>query len=270
MIGGNMKIYISADIEGITGATHLDETDKAKPDYTEFRQQMTAEVAAACEGALKAGAEEILVKDAHDSARNIIAAQLPPEARLNRGWSGHPYMMMDRLDSSFQAVVMIGYHSRAGSAASPLAHTMTGSNVYTKINGQFASEFTINSYTAALEGVPVVFVSGDAGLCADAAEFLPGITTVAVKEGIGRATTSIHPALAVERIRDGVYAALKQDITCCRLKLPEHFEVEIRYREQARAYAVSFFPGARLLDPSTIHFEADNYFSVLQLFTFVY
>ena len=117
-----MKVYISADIEGITGTTHWDETDKAKADYTEFRQQMTAEVAAACEGALKAGVNEIWVKDAHDSARNIIAAQLPPETRLNRGWSGHPYFMMDRLDSTFQAVVMIGYHSRAGSGASPLAH----------------------------------------------------------------------------------------------------------------------------------------------------
>jgi len=265
-----MKVYISADIEGITGTTHWDETDKAKPDYAEFRQQMTAEVAAACEGALKAGASEIWVKDAHDSARNIIAAQLPPEAKLNRGWSGHPYLMMDRLDSTFQAVVMIGYHSRAGSNANPLAHTMSGSNVYTKINGQFASEFMINSYTAALEGVPVVFLAGDAGLCADAVEFLPGISTVAVKEGVGSATTSIHPGLAVERIRDGVCAALKQDITCCRLKLPEHFVVEIRYRDQARAYAASFFPGASLQDPFTIRFEADNYFSVLQLFAFVY
>lgn len=265
-----MKIYISADIEGITGTTHWDETDKKQPDYAEFRQQMTAEVAAACEGALKAGAAEILVKDAHDSARNIIAVQLPAEARLIRGWSGHPYLMMDRLDSTFQAVVMIGYHSRAGSNASPLAHTMSGSDVYVKINDRFASEFMINSYTAALESVPVVFVSGDAGLCAEAAELLPGLTTVAVKEGIGSATTSIHPHLAVERIREGVCAALKQDIACCHLKLPEHFVVEISYKDQARAYAASFFPGASLQDPFTIRFEAASYFSVLQLFAFCF
>jgi len=265
-----MKVYISADIEGITGTTHWDETEKNKADYAEFQQQMTAEVVAACEGALKAGADELWVKDAHDSARNILAAQLPPQVKLIRGWSGHPYLMMDRLDSSFQAAVMVGYHSRAGSGASPLAHTMATNNVYTKINGQFASEFVINTYIAALEGVPVVFLSGDAGMCAEAAAFTPGITTVSVKEGIGSATTSIHPGLAVERIREGVYAALKQDIACCRLKLPEHFEVEIRYRDQGKAYAASFFPGASLLDPSTIRFTADSYFSVLQLFSFVY
>jgi D-amino peptidase len=117
--------------------------------------------------------------------------------------------------------------------------------------------------------VPVVFVSGDAGLCQEAADLLPGISTVAVKEGIGSATTNIHPRLALEKIREGVYAALKKDITCCRLELPEHFTVEIRYKEAARAYAASFFPGASLLDPFAIRFEADAFFNVLQLITFV-
>src|SRR5512142_1232397 len=106
-----MKVYISADIEGITGTTHWDETEKKHADYAEFREQMTAEVVAACEGALAAGASEIWVKDAHDSARNIIAGRLPREARLLRGWSGHPYLMMDQLDKTFQACLMIGYHS---------------------------------------------------------------------------------------------------------------------------------------------------------------
>ena len=76
----NMKIFISADIEGVTGAADWNETDKAHADYSEFREQMTAEVVAACEGAIKAGAQEVWVRDAHDSARNIIAAKLPPEA----------------------------------------------------------------------------------------------------------------------------------------------------------------------------------------------
>jgi D-aminopeptidase len=81
-----MKAYISADIEGITGTTHWDEATKSKPDFREFQEQMTAKVAAAYEGALRAGATEILVKDAHASARNILAAKLPREARLVRGW----------------------------------------------------------------------------------------------------------------------------------------------------------------------------------------
>ncbi len=265
-----MKVYLSADIEGITGTTHWDETEKKHADYAEFREQMTAEVVAACEGALAAGASEIWVKDAHDSARNIIAARLPREARLLRGWSGHPYLMMDQLDKSFQACLMIGYHSRAGSAANPLAHTMSGYDAYVKINERFASEFLINAYTAALEGVPVVFLAGDAGLCAEAAEIVPGISSVAVKDGLGGATNNIHPLTAVEKIRSGVEQALRRDCATCTLELPKRFAVEIRYNDDTRAYAKSFFPGASLKDPFTIQFKATDYFEVLRLFLYVF
>jgi D-amino peptidase len=265
-----MKVYLSADIEGITGTTHWDETEKDKADYAEFREQMTAEVAAACEGALAAGATEIWVKDAHDSARNIIAAKLPPEARLLRGWSGHPYLMMDGLDSSFQAAMMVGYHSRAGSNANPLAHTMSGSDLYVKINDRFAAEFLMNAYTAALENVPVVFISGDAGICEDATSFIPGITGVAVKQGQGNSTNNLHPQVAIDKIRAGAQQALKGDLARCRVQLPEHFTVEISYKNLAKAYGYSFFPGACLKDANTILYEANNYFDVLRLFAFVF
>ena len=80
-----MKIYITADIEGVTGVTHWDETDKTKPDYNEFREQMTAEVVAACEGAMNAGVSEIWIKDAHASGRNLVMEKLPEIVRLVRG-----------------------------------------------------------------------------------------------------------------------------------------------------------------------------------------
>ncbi len=265
-----MKVYLSADIEGITGTTHWDETEKKEADYSEFREQMTAEVVAACEGALEAGASEIWVKDAHDSARNIIAAKLPAEARLVRGWSGHPYMMMDCLDSSFQAALMVGYHSRAGSNANPLSHTMSGSDLYVKINDRYTAEFLINTYTAALENVPVVFVSGDAGLCEDASALVPDITGVAVKQGYGNATINLQPQLAVQKIREGARKALSCDVSTCRVQLPRHFTVEISYKSWAKAYSSSFFPGACLKDANTILYESDNYFDVLRLFQFVF
>ena len=264
-----MKIYLSADIEGITGTTHWDETEKKHPDYAEFQQQMTAEVSAACESSIQAGAAEIWVKDAHDSARNILAAQLPPQTRLLRGWSGHPYQMMEGLDSSFQAALMVGYHARAGSNASPLAHTMTGSDVYVKINDRYASEFLVNAYTAALANVPVVFVSGDAGLCEEAAGLIPAMVTVAVKQGSGEATNNLHPKVAIEKIRAGVAQALAGDLARCRIALPESFSVEICYKSHTKAYANSFFPGAFLKDPFTIGFESRDYFEVLRLIGFV-
>lgn len=263
-----MKVYISADIEGVTGATHWDETDQKNAFYGELREQMTAEVAAACEGALQAGGSEIWVKDAHDSARNIIAAKLPREVRLVREWSEHPFGMMQELDETFHAALMIGYHSRAGSNGSPLAHTMTGNMIHIAINGQYASEFVVSAYTAGLVGVPVVFLSGDAALCQEAQGFLPGLSTVAVQHGVGNSTASIHPHLAVERIRSGVEAALRGDLSKCRVPGPDRFSVELRYRKHADAYRASFYPGVRAIDSHTVGFEAEDYFEVLRFLLF--
>jgi D-amino peptidase len=263
-----MKIYITADIEGVTGAAHWDETNKSHADYAEFGEQMTAEVAAACEGALNAGAAEVWVKDAHWTGRNIIPAKLPREVRLIREWSGHPFSMVQELDETFAAALAIGYHSRAGSNGSPLAHTMTGNVTYVKINGQYASEFTIAAYTAGLVRVPMVFLSGDAGICEEAQALIPSLSTVAVKHGVGNSTVNIHPHLAVEQIRAGVEAALKADVSKCHVPLPGHFAVEVYYRNHHDAYHVSFFPGARLVGPHTVGFEADDYFEVLRFFSF--
>ena len=264
-----MKVFLSADIEGVTGATHWDETEKSKADYDEFREQMTAEVAAACEGAIEAGASEVWVKDAHDLARNLIAARLPQAVRLVRGWSGHPYLMMDTLDETFTAAMMLGYHSGAGSSANPLSHTMTGSTVSVKINDTYASEFLINAYTCGLVKVPVVFVTGDAGLCDQARALIPAIGSVAVKQGLGNATINIHPELAVDEIRRGAYLAVKEGSSLCQVPLPGKFQVEVQYKNHTKAYGNSFFPGARLKDATTIQFESEDYFAVLNFFGFV-
>ena len=264
-----MKVYISADIEGVTGVTHWDEADRLKSDYNEFREQMTAEVSAACEGALLAGATEIWVKDAHASARNLIAARLPRQTHLIRGWSGHPFSMVQELDGSFHAMLMVGYHSRAGSGANPLAHTISGNIAGIKINGGYASELLINAYTAAYVNVPLVFVSGDEGLCEDATLLIPRIATVAVKRGVGDASINIHPHLSVDQIIEQVQTALQNDVSTCHLPLPEQFAVQITYKDHAMACRASFFPGAVLEQPHIVGFESDDYFEVLRLFAFV-
>jgi D-amino peptidase len=263
-----MKIYISADIEGVTGVTHWDETDLAKSEYTQFREQMTAEVVAACEGALEAGASEIWVKDAHDHARNIIAARLPQAAKLIRGWSGHPFIMVQELNDSFQAACFIGYHSRGGAGSSPLAHTMTTNIARMSINERPASEFLIHTYAAASVKVPVVFVSGDQGLCNEIAGFNPHIGSVAVKEGVGNSTVSIHPELATTRIRAGVTKALQGDLSLCQVSLPAHFSVEIQYRRAYEAYHFGFYPGAAQKDDVTVRFENDSYYEVMRFLLF--
>lgn len=264
-----MKVYVSVDIEGVTGTAHWDEASKRSSDYTEFRDQMTAEAAAACEGALSAGATEIRVKDAHDSGRNIVASRLPKEAKLIRGWSGHPFMMVQDLNASCDALLMVGYHSRAGSCGNLLAHTISGSAAHIRINDLYASELLIYAYAAAMVSVPLVFVSGDAALCADAESLNPNIITVAVKEGKGGSAISIHPEVAVAEIRDSAESALQGDLSERAIELPERYTVEIAYKDHTKAYRSSFYPGAALAEPCLVRFETDDYFEVLRLLQFV-
>jgi D-amino peptidase len=264
-----LKLFISADIEGVTGIVNWDETTLGNPQNKYFCEQMTREVGAACEAALEAGADEVLVKDAHGSARSINPAALPEKVRIVRGWAKNPYIMMAGLDESFDGVFLMGYHSSAGMNGNPLAHTMDTNNVYVKINGEFASELMINTYAAALFDVPVVFVSGDRMLCEHAKTLNENISTAAVSEGIGNASISVHPDLSLKMIKSKVQEVLKKDLSLCKVKLPESFNIEIRYKEHFDAYKNSFYPGARQIDTHTVVFETKDYFEVLRFILFV-
>jgi D-amino peptidase len=264
-----MKIYISADIEGIAGISNWDEARKAHPAYPEFRAEMTEEVVAACDGALSAGATELLIKDAHDTGRNIIASRLPDRAKLIRGWSGHPLAMVQELDKSFAALALVGYHSKAGTQDNPLAHTLTLQIASLRLNGELCSEFRLHSYAAALFGVPVVFLSGDKGICAEAAKLIPALKPVAVSEGRGASTISIQPALAQRLIREGMSAALQGDLSRYRVKLPEHFVLEITFNNPVDAYRKAWYPGATQSDPQTVRFESDDYFEIMRAIRFI-
>jgi D-amino peptidase len=264
-----MKVYISADIEGIAGISHWDEARKEHATYQEFRGEMTDEVVAACEGAIEAGAKEILIKDAHGTGRNIIASRLPGSARLIRGWSGHPLAMVQELDASFAALVYVGYHSKAGTQDNPLAHTLTLQIAGLRLNGELCSEFRLHSYAAALYGVPVVFISGDKGICAEASQLIPAIRSAAVSEGRGASTISIAPAVAQRLIREGVGESLKSDLARCRVELPKHFVLEISFTNPIDAYRKAWYPGASQSGPQTVRFESDDYFEVLRAIRFI-
>ncbi len=263
------RIFLSADIEGTAGIVHWDETEIGKPLYERFARQMTREAAAACEGAVAAGAKEILVKDAHDSARNLDPEQLPPCARIFRGWGRDPYSMMGGLDRDFDGVIFTGYHSAADTDENPLAHTMNLGVDRLTINGEVASELLINSLTAAYMGVPVFFLSGDAGLCAWMNQRCPGTVTLATNQGVGNGAVCLHPDAAVAGIRAGVEEGLKRPRADCLFPLPRDFAVEVRYRQHFMAHRAGFYPGAKQTGPRTVVFRNNDYFQVLTFFAFV-
>lgn len=264
-----MKIFISADIEGVNNILTWDETDLKCPEYSYFRKQMTDEVTSACEGAKAAGATEILIKDAHDSARNLILKELPEYVQLHRGWEGKPGSMMAGLDSSFDAVIFIGYHSPSRSDGNPLSHTMNTRINHVKINGEIASEFYINALYASYLGVPVAFISGDKNLTNQVEEKNPNIVTVATKEGTHGAVISKHPSVTNKLIEEKVKLSLTKDLKDNLILLPKHFDIEIQYKKFNDAYSASFYPGCQLKGTDKVIFSSDDYFEVLRAFKFI-
>lgn len=267
-----MKVYISADIEGITGIGHWNETDQGFPsEYAWFQKQMTAEVAAAAQAAIHAGATEILIKDAHDSGRNLILDDLPEMVKIVRGWAGHPLSMVQELDESFDAILFIGYHSRAGQNTNTLAHTMSSSRIARMtLNGQDMSEFYLHALAAAYYRVPAVFVSGDEGLCQEVKRHNQTIETVATIRGEGNSVISQHPALSIKMIAEGVERALSGDISTGLLEIPATLEFSIEFKKHQDTYRAAFYPGAVMIDPLTVGFKTSDFFEVMRFNLFAY
>lgn len=265
------KLFLSADIEGTCGIAHWDETSKGKEGYDQFARQMSLEVSAACEGALQSGADEVFIKDAHDSARNILPDLLPEQVRIFRGWGRDPYSMMSGLDESFDGAMFTGYHSAVGVSGNPLSHTMNLQNHNITINGVLGSELYMNVLTAAMFKVPVLLVAGDRMLCDFIKTINENIYTVPVSEGVGNGSISIHPSLAVRKIRQAA-ADATADARANKAKfiipLPEHFTVEVTFVKHHSARRASFYKGAEQLDARTVRYECDEYMDVLRFFMF--
>lgn len=271
-----MKLFISADIEGCAGTTLGYETHKNEPAYQKFAKQMTDEVAAVCRAALKAGVDEIVVKDGHGDATNIDVMAMPEGVTLIRGKSGHPVNMMFGLDETFDGVLYIGYHAPAGDPGSPLSHTSTGNSNFILLNGKRMSEFMLNSYTAAMYGVPVVFLSGDERICELAKEQVPSITTVSTKKGVGACAYNVAPVTVIRRLEEAVTKLftggeeeIRGRLEACRLPLPEAFTYEVNFKDLKKAYQMSFYPGMKSVDERTIRLESRSWMEVVTAHSFV-
>lgn len=266
-----MKVLISADIEGTALTTHWEECyPQTKPASSSAAGlQMTREVAAACEGAIAAGATELVVKDAHSKGTNLDPNLLPACARIVRGNSGSPWSMVFGVDKSFDAAMFVGYHSAAGRGGNPLSHTETTDTVWVKLNGVKCSEFRLYSWACASIGVPTVFLAGDQMLIDDSRELHPLLRTVAVKEGFGGATVCLQPQEACRRIRREAEQALRQDLTKALCTLPEAFTLEVCYKEVKQAAKLAFFPGFTQVDDNTIRMHTRDYWEVLRAAMFV-
>jgi D-amino peptidase len=260
-----LKVFISVDMEGITDIINWKETNPGD-DYEYYRKLMTLEANAAIEGSLDAGATEIIVRDSHASARNIIPDLLNEKAKLIREWSAGPLSMMEGIDSSFDAVIFIGYHAKAMTAHAALNHTMEGAILDLKVNDISLSEAGWNALIAGFYNVPVVFLSGDKAICDQSIDLFKEIEIVSVKEAYGESSLNLHPEVAKRKIRSGVKKALSNLKKYKPFILRPPLTIQIDFKNENRAFHGSWYPGAKRVGSYGVSFTSDDFFDLLRFF----
>jgi D-amino peptidase len=204
-----MRVFISSDIEGTAGIVDWQQVRASGADYELGRRLLTDEVNAAIDGAVEAGATEILVNDSHSTMQNIRPNALHGNASYLSG-KHKPLYMMEGLDATFDAVFMVAYHGAIGAEHAILSHTYNPLAVWeARLNGVPVGESALNALVALHHRVPVVLITGDDATAEEARPFLPAVEAVVVKRSITRfAAESLHPDRACQLIRDGAARAV--------------------------------------------------------------
>ncbi|MGW0510760.1 M55 family metallopeptidase [Streptomyces olivaceoviridis] len=246
-----MRIYISVDMEGITGLVDADDVQPGGRDYERGRALMAEDVNAAVRGALTAGATGILVNDAHGPMRNLLPEALHPAARLVRG-RPKQLGMLEGLTGEYDAALCVGYHSRAG-APGVLSHSFMGHEIEDMwLDGRPVGEIGLAHATAAALGVPVAALTGDDAACAEMTEWNASVVTVPVKYARDRFAAELRPqAEAREAIEEAVARALPQDPP---RPAPSAAEATLTVRWQSASVAATLLgiPGVTAEDPRTV------------------
>ncbi len=254
-----MKLFISVDMEGIACVTHGDHVKMEGPAYEAARKWMTAETNAAIEGAMEAGATEVVVADAHGLMRNLLPDELHDDAQIVFG-TPRPLLQMEGIDDSFDAAFFIGYHARAGDGLGVLAHTHVGKIVHElRLNGEPVTEAAFNAAVAGHFGVPVALVAGDDRLAAEIERTHPWIERVVTKWAISTfSARNLTPKAAQQAIRAAAKAALERidRMTVVRLEAPIAFEAH--FLKAIYAQLAADIPGAERIDPRGVRYAGND------------
>ncbi|PYT29243.1 MAG: hypothetical protein DMG58_16650 [Acidobacteria bacterium] len=251
-----LKVYISADMEGIGGVSTWDVQALPKGrEYEKFRRLMTPEANAGIQGAFDAGATEVLVSDSHNDAQNIDSELLDRRARLVRAWP-RALGMMQGIDSTFAAAALIGYHGSEGNGNAVLSHTFSG-KLAVALNGTSVPEAGFSAAVAGEFDVPVVFLSGDQSIGDEAKRLLGPIETAAVKQALGfHSAIMIHPDIAQRMIREGIKRGIERRKEIRPFKLQRPVKLQLTFKDVVDAEIISFLPGVERLNGTNVVFTA--------------
>ena len=259
-----MKLYLSVDMEGITGIIDATMVDATQHNYTRGREIMTAEANVVIHSAFENGCQEVVVNDSHSKMNNLLIEKLHPETQLITG-DVKPYSMVQGLDDSFKGAMFIGYHAR-GASLGVLSHSMTFGARRMFINDIEVGELGFNAYVAGYYGVPVLMVAGDDETAIEAESFIPGVTTVVVKEYISRtAAKSLTPQKSAALLKEKTAFAIENRHRVKPLVPPQAPVLQIEFANSGQAEWAHLMPSTVLKENGTVvQFQAQNILEAYQ------
>lgn len=265
-----MKIYISADMEGVVGAVSGEQLGPTGFEYQRFREFMTAEVNAAIEAAFEAGATDVVVSDSHGNAQNLLIEKLPKNVLIVRGFP-RPLTMMQGIDASFDGVIYLGYHASTTNPSGVRAHTMSSARLAdVRLNNISMSEGGFNAAIAGHFNVPVIMVSGDDAAVKEVTAMLGDVEGAIVKWNHGfHSATTITPEAAYSLIREKVKKAIGRikDFKPYKVKTP--VQLDVRFKNYRPSELLSYLSIVERTDAHSIRFMGKDIIETTKFMAFI-
>lgn len=265
-----LKVYISADMEGLAGVVSDAQLGPEGFEYQRFREFMTNEVNAAIDAAFAAGATEILVSDSHGNGQNLLIEKLPKNVQIVRSWP-RPLMMMQGIDETFDGVIFIGYHTSTTNSAGVRAHSFSSANLAdVRLNNVSMSEASFNAAIAGHFGVPVIMISGDDAIVKEATALLGNIEGAVVKWAYGfHSAKNLNPAAACDLIREKVKAAMSRLKEFKPYKLTTPIQLEVRFKNYRPSEVLSYLSIVQRTDSHSIKFTGKDMIETSKFLEFI-
>ena len=265
-----LKIYISADMEGVVGTVTDEQLGPSGFEYERARRWMTEEVNAAIRGARAAGATEIVVSDSHGNGQNLLLDELPEDITVIRSWP-RPLAMMAGIDETFDGAIFIGYHASTDNSEGVRAHTMSSARLTSvKLNGAPVPETGINAAIAGHFGVPVIMLSGDDVIANEATALLGDVETAVVKQAYGfHSAETLMPAAAYRLIEETAARAVRRIEEFEPWDLGGPIELEVSLKHYRPVEVLGYLEIVERIDSHTIRYRGPDIIAVSDFLTFL-
>jgi D-amino peptidase len=265
-----MKIYISADMEGVVGAVTAEQLGPTGFEYQRFREFMTQEVNAAIEAAFEAGATEVVVSDSHGNGQNLLIEKLPKNILLVRAFP-RPLMMMQGIDATFDGVIFLGYHSSTTNPQGVRAHTMSSARLAdVQLNNISMSEGSFNAAIAGHFNVPIIMVSGDDAAVKEVTALLGNVEGAVVKWNYGfHSAMTMMPEAAYDLIREKVKKAIGRIKAFKPYKLKTPVQLDVRFKNYRPSEVLSYLSIVERTAAHSIRFMGKDIIEVSKFMEFI-